>query len=33
VSDQLFTYFSMSAEMEEDESAIEAVEIVTGTDW
>lgn len=32
-SDQLFSQLSMSAEMDEDEDMMEAIEIITGTDW
>ncbi|KAG2210327.1 hypothetical protein INT47_003312 [Mucor saturninus] len=33
VADQLFTQLSMSEEAEEDEDMMEAIEIITGTDW
>lgn len=33
VSDQLFTQFSVSEEADEDIDMMEAIEIITGTDW
>jgi hypothetical protein len=33
VSDQLFTQFSVSEEADEDIDMMEAIELITGTDW